>query len=158
MGGRWKVKYAAWAFIAVFVLSDLRNYLTWMLKPQYNAIAISSDLEHRAPNGVITGQWAPELCLENHLRVIPVWRGFVNSQDPFRKFGITHILQWKYPLGGEKFEEWYPEDFKEFRFLTKYRIKDSDLILYERNVAPAVPQNSVSKSLLSTVLPEEDST
>ena len=129
-GGR--RKYLAWAFVAVFLLSDLRNYLSWMLKPEYTAVQISRDLENRAPHGVLTGQWAPELCLGNNLRAIPVWQGFVNSRNPFQRFGITHILQWKYPLGGEKFEKWYPEDFQNFRFVTKYRIKDSDLILYER--------------------------
>ena len=127
-----KVKYAAWAFVAVLFLSDLRAYLTWMLKPQHASMEIAKDLERRAPNGVITGQWGPELCLPNRLRVIPIWRGFVNSKASLQELGITHILQWKYPLGGEKFEEWYPEDFKRFQFVTKYRIKDSDLILYER--------------------------
>lgn len=133
MGGN-KLKYAAWAFVAVFFLSDFRNYLSWMLKPDYAAREISRDLERRAPDGIITGQWAPELGLGNRLRVIPVWQGFVNSEDPFQKYGITHVLQWKYSLGGEKFEEWYPVDFKEFRFVTKYRIKNSDLFLYEKNV------------------------
>ena len=131
-GGK-RVQIAVWAFVAVLFLSDMRNYLVWMLRPEFNAMAISRDLERRAPNGIITGQWAPELCLDNELRVIPVWHGFVNSQNPFQKFGITHVLQWKYSLGGEKFEEWYPNDFKSFHFVTKYRIKNSDLILYERN-------------------------
>jgi 4-amino-4-deoxy-L-arabinose transferase-like glycosyltransferase len=132
LSGGNRVRYAAWAFVIVFFLSDMRNYLGWMLKPEYNAMAISRDLSQRAPNGIITGQWAPELCLNNQLRVIPVWRGFVNSDNPFQRFGITHVLQWQYTLGGEKFEEWYPNEFKNFQFVTKYRIKNSDLILYER--------------------------
>jgi hypothetical protein len=119
-------------FVFVFLLSDVRNYTSWMIQPEYAAMNISHDLQSRVKNGVITGQWAPELCLENKLRVVPVWRGFVNSQNPFQKFGITHILQWDYPLGGEKFDEWYPEEFKQFRLITKYRIKDSDLSFYER--------------------------
>jgi 4-amino-4-deoxy-L-arabinose transferase-like glycosyltransferase len=127
------LQYAACAFVAVLLLSDMRNYLTWMLKPEYNAMQISQDLAKRAPGGIITGQWAPELCLDNKLKVIPVWRDFVNSQNPFETFGITHVLQWKYSLGGEKFEEWYPADFQKFHFVTKYRIKNSDLMLYERS-------------------------
>ncbi len=130
-GGK-RLKYVAWAFVAVVLLSDLRNYLNWMLKPEYSAVQISRDLENRAPKGIVTGQWAPELCLGNNLHAIPVWQGFVNSSNPFQRFGITHVLQWKYPLGGEKFEQWFPEDFQNFHFVTKYRIKDSDLILYER--------------------------
>lgn len=130
--GRGKTKYVTLAFIAVLLLSDARNYLTWMLRPQYTALEISRDLQSRAPDGVITGQWAPELCLENGLRVVPVWPGFLNSSDPFNKYGITHVLQWKYSLGGEKFEEWYPEDFGDFRLVTTYKIKNSDLLLFER--------------------------
>jgi 4-amino-4-deoxy-L-arabinose transferase-like glycosyltransferase len=131
-GGGVRRKYLAWAFVAVFLLSDLRNYLSWMVKPEYAAVQISRDLENRAPHGVLTGQWAPELSLGNKLRAIPVWQGFVNSRKPFQRFGITHILQWQYPLGGEKFGQWYPDDFQHFHFVTKYRIKDSDLLLYER--------------------------
>ena len=138
ISGRGKLQYVVWSFVAVFLLSDLRNYASWMVQPQYTARAISRDLESRAPGGVITGQWAPELCLENKLRVIPVWQGFVNSSDPFRKYGITHVLQWKYSLGGEKFETWYPEDFRHFRLVKKYQIKNSDLFLYERIIPQEV--------------------
>jgi 4-amino-4-deoxy-L-arabinose transferase-like glycosyltransferase len=131
-----KPRKIGWIFLAVFLLSDLRNYSAWMLHPQYSALKISHDLQNRAPKGVIAGQWAPELCLGNDLRVVPVWRGFVNSGDPFQKYGITDVLQWKYPLGGEKFEEWFPQEFQKFQLVTKYRIKDSDLYLYERKENP----------------------
>jgi hypothetical protein len=131
-GGAARFRWMAWCFVAVFLLSDVRNYVSWMAKPQYHALEISRDLEAVAPNGVLTGQWAPELCLENNLRTVPVWRGFVNSDDPFRKYGITHVLQWNYELGGEQFGEWYPSEFKNFRFVKQYRIKNSELILYKR--------------------------
>jgi len=127
-----KRKWVGWGFVVVFLLSDFWNYSEWMLKPEYSALMISRDLQARAPHAVVTGQWAPELCLANDLRAIPVWRGFVNSKDPFRKYGITHVLQWEYALGGEKFEDWYPEDFQNFHLVTKYSIKGSDLNLYER--------------------------
>jgi hypothetical protein len=61
-----------------------------------------------------------------------VWYGFVNSNHPFEKYGITHVLAWRYALGGEKFEQWYPEEFRHFHAVCTYRIKDSDLVLYER--------------------------
>jgi 4-amino-4-deoxy-L-arabinose transferase-like glycosyltransferase len=125
---RWLVP----AFVIAFLLGDLRSYLSWVLRPEYAAVQISRDLQQRVGNGVVTGQWAPELCLENELRVAPVWYGFVNSTDPFRRFGITHVLVWRYALGGEKFEEWYPEEFRRFRPVARYRIKQSDLVLYEK--------------------------
>jgi hypothetical protein len=106
--------------------------MKWKLNPEYAATEISADLQRRVGNGVLAGQWAPELCLENKVRTVPVWRGFVNHEDPFGKYGITHVLQWEYALGGEKFAEWYPEAFRNFKPVTKYRIKDSDLVLYEK--------------------------
>lgn len=128
---------AKWIPLLLFsgmVLSDGRNYLQWMMKPEYNALNISNDLQQLIPNAVISGQWAPELVLENQLRAVPVWKDFVNSENPFEEFGITHLLMWRYELGDElvKFSEWYPDEMKKFHPLRTYRIKDSDLLLLEK--------------------------
>ena len=121
-------------FFVAFLLGDMRSYMQWVLNPQYNAVEISQDLQKRIGTGVLTGQWAPELCLENHLRAVPVWYGFVNSDRPFEKYGITHLLLWRYPLGDEtkKFKQWYPQDFQKYKPVAEYKIKDSALVLYER--------------------------
>jgi hypothetical protein len=105
-----------------------------MVQPQYAAVEISADLQDRIGSGVVSGQWASELVLENELQAVPVWKGFVNSERPFERYGITHLLLWRYPLGDElvKFTEWYPEEIKEFEPVAVYRIKDSDLHLYRR--------------------------
>jgi 4-amino-4-deoxy-L-arabinose transferase-like glycosyltransferase len=132
LASKQRLKWSVVLFFFAFLASDIRNYLIWMIEPKYTASEISSDLQNRVGNGVLTGQWAPELCLQNHVRVVPVWHGFVNSENPFAKYGITHVLVWKYPLGGEKFEQWYPKEFQQFQPVTMYKIKDSDLILYEK--------------------------
>ncbi len=121
-------------FAAGMLLSDGRNYVQWMIKHDQAAYEISKDLQNRISDGVLSGQWAPELVLENRLRAVPVWKDFVNSDRPFERFGITHLLLWRYPLGDEliKFSEWYPEDMKSFRLMNRYWIKDSELILLER--------------------------
>ena len=121
--------------IAGMLLSDGRNYLQWMIVPDRSASEISHDLQNRIPNAVLAGQWAPELVLENRLRAVPVWKDFVNSDQPFQRFGITHLLLWRYPLGDEflKFSEWYPDDMKKFVPVKEYRIKNSELILYQRS-------------------------
>jgi 4-amino-4-deoxy-L-arabinose transferase-like glycosyltransferase len=117
------------------LLSDGRNYLQWMIAPDHSALEISHDLQNRIPKAVISGQWAPELVLENHLRAVPVWKDFVNSDHPFQRFRITHLLLWRYPLGDEflKFSEWYPDDMKNFVPVKQYMIKNSELILYQRS-------------------------
>lgn len=119
--------------IAGMLFSDGRNYLQWMIIPDHSASEISHDLQNRIPNAVLAGQWAPELVLENRLRAVPVWKDFVNSDHPFQRFGITHLLLWRYPLGDEflKFSEWYPDDMKKFVPVKEYRIKNSELILYQ---------------------------
>lgn len=121
--------------VAGMLLSDGRNYLQWMIYPDHSASEISHDLQNRIPNAVLAGQWAPELVLENRLRAVPVWKDFVNSNHPFERFGITHLLLWRYPLGDEfiKFSEWYPDDMKKFLPVKQYRIKNSELILYQRS-------------------------
>ncbi len=127
-----KARWIILVFAVAFLGSDIRNYLSWVQNPQFAAAEISQDLQKRVGNGVVTGQWAPELCLENKVRTVPVWHGFVNSEQPFQHYGITHLLLWEYTLGGEKFAEWYPQDFQKFRPVARYEIKDSDLILYEK--------------------------
>ena len=105
-----------------------------MLRPEYAAATISRDLQQQVGSGAVTGQWAPELCLENKVRAVPVWYGFVNWQDPFQKYGITHLLLWRYPLGDETklFQQWYPQDFLKFHPVKSYFIKDSEIVLYQR--------------------------
>jgi 4-amino-4-deoxy-L-arabinose transferase-like glycosyltransferase len=134
------VKWIPILLFAGMLFSDGRNYLQWMIKPDYNAQEISDDLQNRLPGAVLSGQWAPQLVLGNRLRAVPVWKDFVNSDQPFERFKITHLLMWRYPLGDEltKFSEWYPDEMKQFRLMKKYRIKDSDLFLLEK----IQPQNN----------------
>jgi hypothetical protein len=142
-----KTKWIWLAFVFVFICSDIRSYLQWMLRPEYAAISISRDLQTEVRSGAVTGQWAPELCLENKVRAVPVWYGFVNSKDPFRTYGITHLLLWRYPLGDETklFKQWYPSDFPRFQAVKSYFIKHSELVLYERrNESEARHQRPVS--------------
>ena len=139
-----RTKWVPLLLFSGMLLSDGRNYVQWMIKPEYNALNISNDLQNRIPNAVIAGQWAPELVLENRLRAVPVWKDFVNSDNPFEEFGITHLLMWRYGLGDEltKFTEWYPDEMKNFRPLRSYRIKDSDLLLLEKKGAQTLVRNS----------------
>jgi 4-amino-4-deoxy-L-arabinose transferase-like glycosyltransferase len=137
----WKRPNPKWvvvAFLIAFAAGDLRSYLRWVMDPPYQAVEIAKDLQRRVGTGVVAGQWAPEVCLENKVRVVPVWHGFVNSDHPIQKYGITHLLLWRYPLGdeAEKFSEWYPEEFRLFHPVTEYTIKDSKLVLYEVNESP----------------------
>ena len=94
-----------------------RNYLQWMMQPDHAASEISTIYKIEVRNAVLAGQWAPELVLENRLRAIPVWKGFVNSEDPFKDTESRTFccgdIHWVTKL--LKFREWYPENMKKIR-------------------------------------------
>jgi len=105
-----------------------------MLNRQYSIMETSTTLAEILPvKSVLAGQWAPELVMETPFRAVPVWKEFVNWEDPFRKYGITHILSWEYQLGNEldKQKEWFPEVMRNARLIQTFHIKNSDVSLWE---------------------------
>jgi len=100
----------------------------------------SRELEKILPPGsIVAGQWAPELCLETSHRAIPLWKGFVNSDNPFEKYKITHVLSWNYSLGDELQlqRQWFPDTMKSARHIKTFRIKRSPVILWEVDAVQA---------------------
>jgi Dolichyl-phosphate-mannose-protein mannosyltransferase len=52
------------------------------------------------PGQVLVGDWGPNLCLENRVRAVPVFRGLANDRDPIRNLRADFILvtQTPYPI------------------------------------------------------------
>lgn len=101
---------------------------------RYDIVETSRTLAHILPDqSVVAGQWAPELSLETPFRVIPLWKGFVNWEDPFTIFGVTHVLSWEYSLGNEleHQKEWFPEIMGAASKINTFRIKDSNVSLWK---------------------------
>lgn len=118
---------------ATFIL-DLGHTSLWHVRRQYSILDAAEDIARRLPPGsVVGGQWAPELCLESSLAAVPIWRGFVNWDRPFARFGITHMLSWVYPLGNELEHQrnWFPDEMKDAVELTRYSIKGTPVVLWE---------------------------
>jgi hypothetical protein len=103
----------------------------------YDVLETSRDLAEFLPdNSVLAGQWAPQLVLETPFRAVPIWKNFVNWDNPFEEYGVTHILSWEYPLGNEleHHQNWFPEYMNQARFLKTYNVKNSIVSL--RKVLP----------------------
>jgi hypothetical protein len=81
----------------------------------------------RLENAVLTGQWAPVLCLENHHGAVPVWPGFVNGSEPFSTYHITHGVIWD--RHWDRFREWFPDEFNHAAILDTLWIKESPVLL-----------------------------
>ena len=99
----------------------------------YDVLESSRKLAGILPAGsVIGGQWAPQLVLETPFRAIPVWKGFVNWDNPFERYGITHMLSWEYSLGNEldMQKKWFPEVMSQAEKLDTFVIKNSPVTLW----------------------------
>jgi 4-amino-4-deoxy-L-arabinose transferase-like glycosyltransferase len=111
------------------VVWSVAAYVPWAARPVYGVYDASRDVARLPEGSVLTGQWSLELTLESRLRAIPVWKGFVNDDEPFRRFGITHATVWDRHM--ERYRSWYPERFERARILRRYQIKDSTVYLLE---------------------------
>lgn len=107
-----------------------------MYNRTYDLLNTSKDLARRLPEkSVLAGQWAPELVLETPFRAVPVWKNFVNWDDPFTRYGVTHLLCWSYPLGNEcdHQKDWFPEIAQQAELMETYSIKKSDVLIKRIN-------------------------
>ncbi len=112
-----------------------------LIHRRYDVLETSRELARRLPHeSVIAGQWAPQLALETPFRAVPMWKNFVNDRNPVERFGVTHVLSWEYVLGDELDyqKQWFPEMMQSARRLAVFRLKDSDVSLWELPAAPGV--------------------
>jgi len=118
--------------LGAFLVVQLGGLAAWLARPRYEVREASRYLREELRDAVIAGQWAPELCLETPHRAVPLWKGFVNDRDPFRRLGITHVLSWEYALGDELAlqRSWFPEEMAAARLVTTFTIKGTPVHLF----------------------------
>jgi 4-amino-4-deoxy-L-arabinose transferase-like glycosyltransferase len=132
----WKIRgpRGAALVLGAYLALEGAGMLSWILQPEYSIQESSRDLERRLPShAVVTGQFAIQLTFGTSLRAVPVWGGYYNADRPFERYGITHLLLWTYNDRKEirNFEEHFPEAMARARVVHRYRIKRSDVLLYE---------------------------
>ncbi len=103
------------------------QYLHWFGGRTHEIYSTSKALGERFHTVTFTGQWAPVLCLENRHRAVPVWPGFINGEEPFERYAITHGLIWG--RHWKRFNEWFPEEFGNAAVLDTLWIKESPVVL-----------------------------
>ncbi len=133
-----RARSAAAALIGATLVINMGSTLAWTLQPKTSIGDAAKDLRKTLPNdAVVTGQFAIQLTFDSRLRAVPVWAGYYNSESPFQRYGIDYLLLWDYNRKYEirHFQEHYPAVMERAREIRRYRIKDSNVILYELTTA-----------------------
>ncbi|MBN1552271.1 glycosyltransferase family 39 protein [bacterium] len=121
----------------IFVLAIVFNLVQtgyWMKHRTFNVLNAAEYIAGLPSGSVIAGQWAPELCIESEHKAIPVWKNFVNDNNPFDKYNVTHVLSWCYPPQKSELElqrEWFPLQMQYAVKAHSFRIKNSEVILWD---------------------------
>lgn len=83
----------SWAF-ALSLLAVLAAWVApfqWSMAPRFTIRDVGRELRKLPEDAVVAGTWAPLLSLESSRRGLVLWPT-INSQDPIRRFGVTHLL------------------------------------------------------------------
>lgn len=73
--------------ILVIFFQNASEYLDSLERRTYVIRHANSYLaRHLAPEDVVIGAWAPSLTWESGSRALPVWGGFLNDDDPVKRF------------------------------------------------------------------------
>lgn len=131
-----------------------QKYLAWALHPQFKLKQISVDLGSAFDQAVVSGLWAPVLCLENRHRAHESYPAFINdNKDYLRQFSITHVIATDFFGGLEKNYYWrnFPEDMENARLLVKYPIWRGSAFLYDLHprIEMSTPDNIMEAELFT---------
>jgi 4-amino-4-deoxy-L-arabinose transferase-like glycosyltransferase len=140
--GRMRSPSGAAALLGAYLIVEGAGTMSWILQPEYTIEESSKDLARRLPrDAVVTGQFAIQLTFDTPLRAVPVWGGYYNSDRPFERYGITHLLLWTFNQRKEirNFEEHFPQAMARARVIHRYWIKRSDVLLYDLQTPGAGP-------------------
>jgi 4-amino-4-deoxy-L-arabinose transferase-like glycosyltransferase len=133
--------------LAAVLFFNGTKYLAWALKPQFKLKQTSTDLGMAFDQAVISGLWAPVVCLENKHRAHESYPGYVNDEKDFlEKFQITHVFASTFFGGLENNYYWqnFPEAMKGAKLLAKYPIWKGFVLLYDLN---PTPEHTTEKNL-----------
>lgn len=120
--------------LAFSLFLNVRNYVTWIIKPEFKIKNISTYLEENLDKAVICGLWSAELCLGNKHKSYISWRDLINYDPEFlKRVGATHIFVVEYNREDKYYREYFPSEMKEAKLLKKFNIWHTDALLYELN-------------------------
>ena len=126
------LSFLSFLLVLASVSINLRQYWDWAKAPQYKMQKISKDLGQAFPRAVISGLWAPAICLENKHQAYISWYDLFNERKTFfDKYKITHVFSVTFNKENVYYRENFPREMEKARFLARYRIWKTDAYLYE---------------------------
>ena len=119
------------AALGLFVLGSVGQLGWWWTHRTYETRQLSRELASFLPPGSrLAGDWAPNLCIENKIRAMPVFRGLANDRDPIGRFRPDAVLVGQTPFPIALWKELAPAVVVEENRLTTLRFHGLRLNLY----------------------------
>jgi hypothetical protein len=88
--------------LGLFLVVSLGQWTFWFVTRGYRTRDVARELAQivNRPGDVLAGDWAPNLCLDNRVRAVPVLPGLANWRQPLETLGATYVLvaQTPYPI------------------------------------------------------------
>jgi len=95
------------------------------------------------PGETLAGDWAPNLCLDNRVRAVPVLPDLANGRDPVGELRPAYILVAQTPYPVRFWARVAPAVVRPDHIAARFRVHDYRLILYRVSVSPA-PNNDAT--------------
>ena len=121
----------ALAMLAVFLMVSLGQWAAWYATRGYRTRDVARELAGVVgPHEVLLGDWAPNLCLDNTRRAVPVLIHLANWEDPVRRFDAAYVLVTQTPVPVRFWRRTAPEVVAPGNIVRRIEIHDHHLYLY----------------------------
>ena len=119
--------------LALALRMDFVQYFRWFNNRTHSLVTCARDMDAILPEGaVLAGAWAPELLSGSRKRALVI-TDWANTEDPVRRYGVTHLVSPENGFDEELFWKLYPEMMARPR--DKWRGQVGDIVLYVYELA-----------------------
>lgn len=121
----------AGAGLAAFLVVSLGQWAFWYGTRGYRTRDVAASLAGIVrPGETLAGDWAPNLCLNNTVRAIPVLPGLANWRDPVRTLDADYVLVTQTPYPVRYWRKQAPDVIVPANLVRRYTIHDYRVYLY----------------------------
>ncbi len=123
--------------LALFLVVSLAQWAHWYATRTYYTRDLGREMAAIVrPEGVVLGDWAANLCLDNRLRGVPVLYGLANWRDPVQRLRAEYVLVFQTPFRILYWNRTAPEVVRPENQVRAFTIHDYRFRLYR--VPPAI--------------------
>jgi hypothetical protein len=117
--------------LALFLLVSYGQWAHWFVTRDYRTKTVARELAALVrPDEVLAGDWAPNLCLDNRVRAVPVLPGLANWQHPVETLGADYVLVTQTPYPVRFWRRQAPQVVVPENLVREIRVHDYRLHLY----------------------------